>query len=173
MLLFRIGPVFLFLILVSCVNRLTMHSLDGEKLVGRWRYAREGSGLLQVNGPTGELLIGTFKPVPRRIFFERYQMTFGDGTIEADGPDLAAFGNAFGGMFRGSSPLVDAVYGENYNATSGKTSQVVMGPLFYWTANLQGDKRTTMQCFLIGSSYTGHGLGRCKGTEGKEYTVEF
>jgi hypothetical protein len=161
------------LLLSCCTHPLTMHSLDGEKLHGRWRYAREGSGLLQVDGTGGELLIGTFKPVPRRIFFEAYQTTFGDGTIEADGPDLSAFGNAFAGMFGGSSALVDAVYGENYNAASGKTSQTVTGPLFYWTANLRGDKRTTMQCFLIGSSYTGHGLGRCKGAGGKEYTVEF
>jgi hypothetical protein len=49
----------------------------------------------------------------------------------------------------------------------------VRGPLLYWTANLQGDKRTMMRCFLIGSSSTGRGLGRCKGRTGKEYTVEF
>jgi hypothetical protein len=170
---FRLLSVFALLILSSCVNRLTMHSLDGERLDGKWRFAREGTGLLQVDGVSGEVLVGTFKSVPRQIFFDGYQKAFGGGTIDADGPDLAAFGNVFAGMLGTSSTLVDAAYGENYDKASGQSTHVVTGPLFYWIANLQGDQRTTMQCFLIGSSYTGHGLGRCKGAMGKEYTVKF
>jgi len=161
------------MIVSSCVNRITMHSLDGERLDGRWRLAREDSGLIQVVGSAGETLVGTFKPVPRGIFFESYQKTFGTGTIDAAGPDASEFGNAFAGMLGTSSILADVAYGENYNTGSGKAAHVVTGPLFYWMASLRGDKRTTMQCFLIGSSYTGHGLGRCKGAEGKEYTLEF
>lgn len=170
---FQILLVLSLMILTSCVNRLTMHSLDGERLDGKWRFAREGSGLIQVAGSAGELLVGTFDPVPRPMFLEGYQKTFGGGTIDTDGPDVSAFGNAFAGILGNSNALGDVAYGENYNSASGKSAHVVMGPLFYWTANLQDDKRTTMQCFLIGSSYTGHGLGRCKGAAGKEYTVEF
>ena len=155
--MFFIGAL---IILNSCVNQLTMHARDGERLDGKWRFAREGSGLIEVEGSAGELLVGTFSPVPRHIFFADYQKTFGGGTIDADGPDVSAFGNAF------------AAYGEDYNSAAGK-SVMVTGPLFFWTANLQGDKRTTMHCFLIGSSYTGRGLGRCKGASGKEYTVQF
>jgi hypothetical protein len=150
-----------------------MHALDGERLDGRWRHAREGKGVVQVHATGGEVLVGTLQPVPRRAFFEDYQKIFGGGTINADIPDLSEFGNPFAGMFGNSTVLVDTAYGENFNAALGKNVHVVKGPLFYWTAYLQGDKRTTMQCFLIGSSYTGHGLGRCKGAEGKEYTVEF
>jgi hypothetical protein len=161
------------ILLTACVQPLTMHSLDGEKLDGRWRFAREGAGLIQVMGSDGEVLVGAFKPVPRRMFFEGYQKTFGGGSIDADGPDLSEFGNVFGGLLGNSSSLADVAYGENYNQDSGKPLHVVKGPLFYWTASLQGDRRTTMQCFLIGSSSTGHGLGRCKGRTGKEFTVEF
>ena len=150
-----------------------MHSLDGERLDGRWRFAREGTGLIQVMGSEGEVLVGAFKPVPRRMFFESYQKTFGGGSIDADGPDLSEFGNVFGGLLGNSSSLADVAYGENYNQGSGKPLHVVKGPLFFWTASLQGDRRTTMQCFLIGSSSTGHGLGRCKDRTGKEFTVEF
>ena len=42
----------------SCVNQLTMHARDGEKLDGKWRFAREGSGLIEVEGSAGELLAG-------------------------------------------------------------------------------------------------------------------
>ena len=62
---FELLSVFALVILSSCVNRLTMHSLDGERLNGKWRFAREGTGLLQVDGVSGEVLVGTFKPVPR------------------------------------------------------------------------------------------------------------
>lgn len=166
----RLLPV---LLLVACVQPLTMHSLDGERLDGQWRFAREGSTLLQVAGADGEVLVGALKPVPRKIFFDNYQKTFGGGTIDADGPDLSELGNAFVGLLGNFRSLADVAYGENYNQASGKTIHVVKGPLFFWTGSLEGDKRTTMQCFLIGSSTTGHGLGRCKGRKGKEFTVEF
>jgi hypothetical protein len=157
----------------ACTHSLTMHSHDGERLDGRWRFAREGTGLIQVMATDGEVLVGAFKPVPRRTFFQNYQDTFGGGSIDADGPDLFAYGNVFSGLLNSSSTLVDVAYGENYNKSSGESIQVVKGPLLYWTASLLGDRRTIMQCFLIGSSSTGHGLGRCKGRTGKEYTVEF
>lgn len=168
----RLTLLFSVLILTSCVYPVTMYSLDGEKLDGRWRYAREGTGLVQISGPAGEKLAGTFQPVPRQIFFEGYEKTFGGGTIDADGPDLSALGNPFGGLLGSSSTLMDVARGENYDAASGKAAHVAMGPLVFWTASLQGDKQT-MRCFLIGSSYTGHGFGRCKAATGKEYTVEF
>ena len=157
----------------ACTYPLTMHSRDGETLVGRWRFAREGTGLIQVVAADGEVLVGAFQPVPRRLFFENYQSTFGSGSIDADTPDLFAYGNVFGGLLGSSSTLVDVAYGENYNRSAGESFQAVRGPLLYWTANLQGDRRTIMRCFLIGSSSTGRGLGRCKGRTGKEYTVEF
>ena len=150
-----------------------MHSKSGERLDGRWRFAREGSGLMQVLGLDGEVLVGTFKPVSRGDFFANYQKVFGAGSIDADGPDLSTYGSGFWALVGSSNALADAAYGENYNRAAGKSPQVISGPLFYWTAKLQGDKRTVMQCFLIGSSYTGHGLGRCKGAESQEYTVEF
>lgn len=156
----------------GCANNLTMYARDGEKLDGKWRFGREGGGLIQVVGTAGEVLVGTFNPVPRKAFLEGYQRTFGGGTIDTDGPDISAFGNPFAGMLFTPNALLDVAQSESYNVESGKTVQTVSGPLFYWTANLRGDKRTTMLCFLIGSSYTGRGLGRCKGGE-KEYTVEF
>ena len=150
-----------------------MHSRDGEKLNGSWRFARESTGLLQVVAADGEVLVGPFNPVPRPTFFEKYQNTFGDNSINADGPDLSAYGHVFGGLLATSPTLVDVAYGENYNKSSGESFHVVRGPLQFWTASLRGDKRTTMDCFLIGSSWTGRGIGRCKGLNGKEYTVEF
>ncbi len=159
--------------LSACIQPMTMYSLSGERLEGKWRYARDNSGLIQVMGPAGETLVGSFKPVSRRMFFDRYEKIFGSGTVMADGPDVSAFGNAFAGMLGGSKTLVDAAYGENFNPAADKSSRIVAGPLFYWSANLQGDKRTTMHCLMVGSAYTGHGLGKCKETSGTEYTVEF
>jgi hypothetical protein len=161
------------LLLSSCVHRLTMHSRDGEKLDGRWRFGREGGGLIQVFASDGEMLVGALEPVARRTFFASYQKAFGHGSIDADGPDLSAFGNGLWGALGSSNALLDKAYGENFNPAAERSRSVVSGPLFYWTANLQGDKRTHMQCFLIGSSYSGRGLGRCKSAGGKEYTVEF
>jgi hypothetical protein len=172
--LYRIAKGFApAILLAACAQPLTLHSLDGERLAGRWRFAREGSGLIQVFGADGEVLVGAFKAVPRRLFFEGYQKTFGGGSIDADTADLTEIGDAFIGFLGNSRSLVDVAYGENYNQQSGRTFSVVKGPLFFWTGSLEGDRRTTMQCFLIGSSTTGHGLGRCKGRRGKEFTVEF
>jgi len=115
--MFFIGAL---LILNSCVNQLTMHARDGERLDGKWRFAREGSGLIEVEGSAGELLVGTFNPVPRHIFFDGYQKAFGGGTIDADGPDVSGFGNAFAGVLGNSNALMDTAYGENYNSAAGK-----------------------------------------------------
>jgi hypothetical protein len=161
------------LFLFGCSQSVTLYSADGESWQGKWRYARDETGLMQISGSAGEVLVGTFKRVSRQAFFEQYEKTFGTGAIAADGPDVSAFGNAFAGMLAGSNTLLDVAYGQNFNPASAKSTQMVSGPLFYWTANLQGDRKTTLYCFLIGSAYTGHGLGRCKGTTGKDYTVEF
>jgi hypothetical protein len=68
---------------------------------------------------------------------------------------------------------LDTVYGESFDPAAGQSQRAVSGPLFYWIAKLQGDKQPFMQCFLIGSSHSARGLGRCKSAGGKEYTVEF
>jgi hypothetical protein len=161
------------LLLSSCVHRFTMHSRDGERLDGRWRFAREGNALIQVLRSDGEVLVGILEPVARRSFFDGYQQAFGQGSIDAEGPELASHGNALFALPGSANPLADTVYGESFDKSAGETARKVTGPLLYWTANLQGDKRTLMQCFLIGSSHSVRGLGRCKGPSGKEYTVSF
>jgi hypothetical protein len=161
------------LLLSSCVHKLTLHARDGERLDGRWRFAREGSALIQVFGPDGEVLIGMLTPVARGVFLKNYEQAFGAGSIDTAGPELSSYGNAFWSAPGTSNTLADVVYGETFDSTAIGSPQVVTGPLFYWTANLQGDKRTLMQCFLIGSSHSAGGLGRCKGSTGKEYTVRF
>ena len=163
----------LALLLSSCMHPLTMHSRDGERLAGRWRFAREGNALIQIFGADGEVLVGVLRPVARRSFFDGYQRTFGPGSIEAGGPDLSSYGNALLAIPGSANPLAEMVYGESFDRQSGETARSVTGPLIYWTANLQGDKRTFMQCFLIGSSHSTRGVGRCKGRAGKEYTVSF
>jgi len=150
-----------------------MHSRDGEKLSGQYRFAREGRGMIQIAGSGGEILNGKFVTVDRQTFIVNYEKTFGSGSIAVDGPDLSPYGNAFGGIFGNSSTLVDAAYGETFNSASGNSTKAVSGPLFYWTASLSGERGTIMGCYLIGSSYTGRGLGRCKSQTGKEYSVEF
>lgn len=157
-------------LLSACAHKLTMHARDGEKLDGRWRFAREGSALMQVFGSDGEVLVGMLTPVARRAFFESYQSVFGRGAIAAETPDLSWYGHGFWMLPGTSNALTDVVYGDSFDAVGGQT---VVGPLFYWTANLQGDRRTLMHCFLIGSAHSARGLGRCKGATGKEYTVQF
>lgn len=169
----RIILVLFSLMLSSCVHRLTMHSRDGERLDGKWRFAREGAALIQVFSSDGEVLVGLLTPVSRGVFFQNYQQTFGRGSIDAEGPDFSSFGNSLWLPPGSSNVLADVVYGESFNAAAKNSARMVTGPLFYWTASLQGDKRTYMQCFLIGSSHSASGVGRCKGTAGKEYTVEF
>lgn len=161
------------LMLSSCVRPLTMHSRDGERLDGQWRYAREGNALIQVFNSDGEVLVGMLRPVARGKFFDGYQRTFGQGSIDAEGPELSSYGNALFASPGTSNALADVVYAESFDKKSGETPRSVTGPLIYWTAHLQGDKRTFMQCFLIGSSHSARGLGRCKGAAGKEYTVSF
>jgi hypothetical protein len=168
-----IATLFAALLLASCVHKLTMHSREGERLNGRWRFAREGTALIQVFSPDGEVLVGMLTPVARRVFFQNYQQIFGRGAIDAEGPDFSSFGNSLWLPPGSSNALADVVYGESFNAAAKDSARVVSGPLFFWTASLQGDRRTSMQCFLIGSSHSASGLGRCKGTAGKEYTVEF
>ena len=170
---YPITIIFPMLLLSSCVHRLTMHARDGERLDGRWRFAREGNALIQVFSSDGEVLVGMLRPVARRNFFASYQQTFGRGSIDAEGPELSSYGNALFATPGTSNALADVVYGESFDKTSGEGARSITGPLIYWTAHLQGDKRTLMQCFLIGSSHSTRGLGRCKGASGKEYTVSF
>jgi hypothetical protein len=165
-----IPVVFLLFNLSACIHTLHMHSQDGEKLSGQYRFAREDTGLIQVNGSNGELLKGQFVRVGRTKFVERFEKAFGRGTVAFDGPDLSAYGNAFGGFFGTSSTLVDSAHGKTFNNASGT---VVKGPLVYWIASLGGDRGTTMACFIIGSSHAGHALGKCKSNTEKEYTLEF
>jgi hypothetical protein len=168
-----VPAAFALLILSACVHSLSMHSQDGEKLNGQYRFARENTGLIQVVGLSGEVLAGKFVTVARATFVESYTRTFGSGTILVDGPDISAYGNAFSGSFGSSHALVGSAYGENFNTASGNLEFGASGPLFYWTASLHGDRGSTMGCYLIGSSYTGRGFGRCKSQTGKEYSVSF
>ena len=144
--------------LSACVYDLSMHSKDGQKLSGRYRFAADDSGLIQVVGPGGELLNGRFIRVARATFVEGYEKVFGRGSIAVYEPDLSD-GNPFSGMFGSSSALPDSAYGESFNRTREKSESMVRGPLFYWSASLKGDRGTTMGCYMIGSSYTGHGFG--------------
>lgn len=160
-------------ILPACIHGLSMYSMDGEKLSGRYRFARENTGLIQVTGSDGEVLNGKFVNVGRATFVESYQRTFGVGSIAVDGPDISPYGNAFGGIFGRSYALTDAARGQTFNSAAGSSETVVRGPLFYWTVSLRGDRGTTMGCYFIGSSYTGRGFGRCKSNTGKEYSIEF
>jgi hypothetical protein len=156
----------------ACVHNLSMHSRDGQKLTGRYRFAAGDSGLIQVAGPGGEILNGRFVRVARATFVDSYQEVFGHGSIAVYEPELSD-GNPFSGVFGSSSALPDLAYGESFNRSRGKSETMVRGPLFYWSASLAGDRGTNMVCYLIGSSYTGHGFGKCKTDAGHEYTVEF
>lgn len=156
--------------LPACVHSLSMGSSDGEKLSGRYRFADETTGLIQVIGDNGEVLAGKFTTVGRGTFVENYRSTFGSGSIIAEGPDVS---NHFGGILGGSYALPDSAYGQSPDTGSGNSKTEVKGPLFYWIAPLRGEKGTAMTCYFIGSSYTGHGFGRCKHQTGKEYAVEF
>jgi hypothetical protein len=160
----------MILLTIGCTHRLTMRAKDGETLDGRWRSGSEGTASMQVMSIDGEMLVGILTPIPRRAFFENYQTIFGVGAIAAETPDLSAYGQAFLVLPGTANPLAEIVYGEGFETPGGHS---VAGPLFYWTAHLQGDRRTSMQCFLIGSTHSSRGLGRCKGDGGKEYTVRF
>jgi len=167
-------PLLLSLLSLSaCSSQVSMVSRDGEKWLGRWRYGRGDNGLMQVAGADGEVLMGTFSRVARSTFVDSYEKAFGRGTIALDGPDLSHYGSPFAGFLGTSSAFGETAYAEPLDGSPGQPGIGVSGPLFYWTANLRGDRRTTMQCFLIGSSYTGKGIGRCRGPTGKDYLVEF
>jgi hypothetical protein len=159
--------------LSACTNHVSMVSADGETWTGRWRYSRGDNGLMHFLAPDGEILIGAFTRVQRSVFVEGYEKTFGGGTIALDGPDLSSYGNAFAGFLGVQTPFSETAYAEPLAGATATTGNAVSGSLFYWTASMQGDKRTSMQCFFIGSSHTGHGIGRCRGPTGKEYLVEF
>ena len=159
--------------LSACVHNLSVHSKDGQKLSGRYRFAADDAGLMQIWGLEGEVLNGRFARVPRTTFVESYEKTFGRGAIAVYGPDAAAYGNPFAGVFGNSSALSDVAHGETFDSEAGKSEVTVRGPLFYWTASLRGSRGTTMGCYLIGSAYTGHGFGKCKSDAGHEYSVEF
>jgi hypothetical protein len=160
-------------LLAACAHSMTMRSRDGETLLGRYRFGREGQGLMQITTSQGEVLHGTFAPVHRTAFVNGYEKAFGRGSIDWDGPDLSAAGNVFLGLFGNSYALSESASGEKFNAPGNQSTTVITGPLFYWTAFLEGDKRSSMRCYLIGSAHTGSGFGRCMGHQGKEYSVEF
>ena len=46
------------LVLSGCIYRLTVSAADGERLIGRYRFGRDGSGLVQLVGPDGEVFMG-------------------------------------------------------------------------------------------------------------------
>lgn len=155
----------------ACVHSLSMRSKDGEELSGRYRFARENTGLMEVIGSDSEILRGKFVRVGRGSFVDLYQQTFGRESIRVDGPDLPAY--AFSGLLGSSYALADAAYGETFENLSGNSEIMVKGPLFYWIGSLRGDKGTIMGCYFIGSSNTGHGFGTCKSHTGKEYSARF
>jgi hypothetical protein len=168
----RILALLLLLVMASaCVHSLSMSSSDGEELSGRYRFARENTGLIEVIGSDSEILRGKFVRVGRGSFVDLYQQTFGSGSITVDGPDLPA--SAFSSLFGSSYALTDPAYGETFDNVSGNSEILVKGPLLYWMGSLRGDKGTIMGCYFIGSSYTGHGFGRCKTHTGKEYSARF
>lgn len=157
----------------GCSYTLKMHARDGEQLHARYRHGREGRGLIRVARPDGEVLFGTFFKVDRTTFVDGYEKAFGRGSIEWDGPDLSAAGNVFSSLLGHSYATGESASGQQFNAPPGKAATVVSGPLFFWTAFLESDRRTSMRCYLIGSAYTGNGFGRCVNQQGMEYSVEF
>ena len=169
----KIAWALYFLFLSACVHDFTMHSKDGQELNGRYRFGREDGGLIQILGPSGETLNGRFIRVARATFVAGYEQTFGRGSIATYGPDLSTYGNPFGGIFGSSSALSETAFGETFDSARSGSEIEVRGPLFYWTASLRGDRGMTMGCFFIGSSYTGHGFGKCKSDAGNEYSIEF
>jgi hypothetical protein len=128
---------------------------------------------MQIYGPDNEVLIGNFTRVGRTAFAENYEKTFGRGTIELDGPDLSRHGGTIGGVLGTSSVFHETASANPEAVLDGSKTKVISGPLFYWIAHLQGDRRTVLGCYLVGSSYTGNGFGRCKTQSGKEFHIDF
>lgn len=160
-------------LLAACSYPMSMVSREGASYDGRYRFGREDGGLMQIYGPENETLIGRFTRVGRTTFVESYEKTFGRGTIELDGPDLSRHGGALTGVLGPTSGFRETAYADPSAAAQGKPTKTVSGPLFYWVASLQGDRRTVLGCFFIGSSYTGSGFGRCKSQSGQEYNIDF
>lgn len=160
-------------LLGACSYPMSMVSSEGVSYGGRYRFGREDSGLMEIYGPENELLIGRFARVGRTAFVESYEKAFGRGTIELDGPDLSRHAGSLSGVLGPTSGFIETAYADPAAAAQGRPTKTITGPLFYWVASLQGDRRTVMGCFLIGSSYTGSGFGRCKSQSGLEYNVDF
>jgi hypothetical protein len=165
--------VLLALAISGCAHSMSMTALDGAKYAGRYRFGREDNGLMQIYGPDNETLIGNFTRVGRTAFAENYEKTFGRGTIELDGPDLSRHGGTIGGVLGTSSVFHETAYADPDAVLAGKKTKIISGPLFYWIAHLQGDRRTVLGCYLVGSAYTGNGFGRCKSQSGNEFRIDF
>jgi len=161
------------LLVPGCIHAVRLRSEDGETLHGRYRFARENTGLIQVTQGNGERLSGRFVEVSRTAFVESYEKTFGSGSISVAGLDKSPYGHLSGGLFASSYGLTGLAYRQVADAKAKTPATVLKGPLFYWTASLQGDRGTTMDCYFIGSSYTSHGFGSCKSHTGKEYGADF
>jgi len=159
--------------LSGCTHQMTMKSLEGLTYDGRYRFGREDGGLMEIYGPENEVLIGRFSRVGRTAFVESYQKTFGPGTIELAGPDLSRHAGSQSGYIGPTSGFHETAYADPMAAAQGRPTKTISGPLFYWVASLQGDRRTVLGCFFIGSSYTGGGFGRCKSQSGQEYNIDF
>ena len=160
-------------LLGACSHPMSMVSSDGVSYDGRYRFGREDNGLMQIYGPENEVLIGRFTRVGRTAFVETYEKTFGRGTIELDGPDLSRHAGSLSGILGPTSGFRETAYADPAGAAQGRPAKTITGPLFYWVASLQGDRRTVLGCFFIGSSYTGSGFGRCKSQSGQEYNIDF
>jgi hypothetical protein len=167
------GVIAALMMLSGCSHQMTMKSLEGVTYDGRYRFGRDDSGLMQIYGPENEILIGRFVRVGRTHFVESYEKTFGRDTIALAGPDLSRHAGSLGGVIGPTSGFHETAYADPAAAAEGKPTKSISGPLFYWVASLQGDRRTVLGCFLIGSSYTGGGFGRCKSQSGQIYDVDF
>lgn len=161
------------LALSACSHPMSMKAPDGATYGGRYRFARGDDGLMQIYGPENEVLIGRFSRVGRTAFVESYEKVFGRGTVELDGPDLSRHAGSLGGVIGLGASFHETAYADPVAAAQGRPTKSITGPLFYWVASLQGDRRTVLGCFLIGSSYTGGGFGRCKSQSGREYNIDF
>jgi hypothetical protein len=171
--LFVLVPLLSLLTLPGCIHGINLRSTDGETLRGRYRFAREHQGLIQITQLSGEILFGTFTQVGRGAFVEGYEKTFGSGSISVAGLDASPYGHLSGGPFASSYGLTGSAYREMPVNTLTKSVTALNGPLFYWMASLRGDRGTTMACYFIGSSYTNHGFGSCKSHTGEEYSADF
>ena len=172
-LLCNLALVLTLLMLAGCSYPMTMKSSEGVTYGGHYRFGREDSGLMQIHGPENEVLLGRFDRVGRTAFVENYEKVFGRGTIELDGPDLSRHAGTIGGILGPTSGFHETAYADPVAAAQGRPSKSISGPLFYWVASLQGDRRIALGCFFIGSSHTGSGFGRCKSQNGQEYDIDF